>query len=90
MPTVETISNIFLALSIITILSGIVFAATKSSSYGKQNKNIGVENIDQKALQSTNRPESNLQPSVKRISYNALFLVGLLFTVVGITLKINP
>ena len=90
MPTVETISNIFLALSIITILSGIVFAATKSSSYGKQNKNINVENIDQKALQSTNRPESNLQPSVKRISYNVLFLVGLIFTVVGITLKINP
>jgi hypothetical protein len=58
MPTVQTVSSVFLGLSSIT---GIVFAATKNT----------------------------MQPSVNRINVTSLLFVGLLFSVLGITLRIN-
>jgi len=61
MLTVQVVSSVFLGLSSITILSGIVFAVTKNT----------------------------LQPSVNRISVTSLLFVGLLFSVLGITLRIN-
>jgi hypothetical protein len=89
MPAVQTISNVFLGLSAITILSGIVFAVTRNNLNVKRNKKFGVENLDQKSLQKTNPSEKNLGFSVKRSSHIALFVVGLIFTILGVMLKIN-
>ncbi len=90
MPAVETISNIFLGFSIIMILSAIIFTITRSSFHRDQNKVSGVEKLNPKLLQGINHSENNLQPVIKQNSSTVLLVVGLIFTIFGITLKITP
>ncbi|RJQ44320.1 MAG: hypothetical protein C4545_01690 [Anaerolineaceae bacterium] len=93
MPAVQTISNVFLGLSAITILSGIVFAISKNDraikAIKKQNIKITTINPNSALVEDADCEEGSLPASTMQGIHIKLLIVGVIFLILGIALLIN-